>query len=128
MSYSAAYGTIVFERCLASTPSGSSSVVEHLLPKQRVVGSIPISRSKHLFGTWPKSLGWTIVKEGRRISRRGRTGRSNEPFIYGISTLPPARSHVEELVLSHGLELSAYEECGPEDKVWGGLAMASRRS
>ena len=46
MSYSAAYGTISSEHCLASTPSGSSSVVEHLLPKQRVVGSNPITRSK----------------------------------------------------------------------------------
>ncbi len=35
--------------------SGRSSVVEHLLPKQRVVGSSPIARSRYDFG-WSETL------------------------------------------------------------------------
>ena len=35
------------EKNLTTTRCGSSSVVEHVLPKHRAVGSIPISRSKN---------------------------------------------------------------------------------
>ena len=50
----------------------------------------------------------------------------NEPFRSGISTTPPARRHVEQLVTAHGLELTDYEPFGPEDEAFGGLAMAIR--
>jgi methyltransferase (TIGR00027 family) len=52
---------------------------------------------------------------------------ANEPLRYGISTTPPACEHVEHIVVSQGLELAEYEPFGPEDKAFGGLALAVHR-
>ena len=51
----------------------------------------------------------------------------NERLLFGISTHPPAREHVEHLVTSCGLDLAEYEPLGEEraPKIpFGGLALA----
>ena len=53
-----------------------------------------------------------------------------EHWSFGISTLAPAREHVDRLVTSQGLELAEYEPLGDDldGKVpLGGLALAVRR-
>ena len=63
-----------FARCYAANhPSGSSSAVEHQLPKLRVAGSIPVSRSNFSSACYPKSL-----SECRGLPAAGRV-RSPSP-------------------------------------------------
>ena len=53
-----------------------------------------------------------------------------EHWYFGISTLAPARDHVDRLVTSQGLELAEYEPLGEErdgKAPFGGLAMAVLR-
>lgn len=65
-----------------------------------------------------------------RLGRTMQTGAkiyANEPFVYGISTKPPARGRIERFITSRGLELVDYEPYGSEDKAFGGLALAIQR-
>jgi hypothetical protein len=53
-----------------------------------------------------------------------------EHLIFGISTLAPAREHVDRLVTAQGLDLAEFEPLGDDrdGKVaFGGLALAVRR-
>ncbi len=54
----------------------------------------------------------------------------NEHWLFGISTLAPAREHVDRLVTSQGLDLTEFEPLG-DDRAgkfpFGGLALAVRR-
>lgn len=62
------------------------------------------------------------------VIKKGIKFYSNELIINGISTRPPVRQHIEQLVTAHGLELAEYELFGPEDKAFGGLVLATRRA
>ncbi|HCR04373.1 MAG TPA: hypothetical protein DIU18_04230 [Gemmatimonadetes bacterium] len=63
-----------------------------------------------------------------KLLKRGMKLYSNEPLLYGISTEPPVREHVERIAAAHGLELADYEPFGPEDEAFGGVTVAIRRS
>ncbi len=63
-------------------------------------------------------------KLGKRMRKAANIYFPHEPLRSGISTQPPARAHVQKLVEGQGLELVEYEHYGPEDKAFGGMALA----
>lgn len=63
-----------------------------------------------------------------KMMQKGMWFYANEPIRYGVSTKPPARFQVEQLVARHGLDLADYEPYGPEHEAFGGLAMAICRN
>lgn len=68
-----------------------------------------------------------FAKLGKAVGK-GIKFYSNERFLSGVSTKPPARRHIELLVSAHGLELAEHELFGPEYKSFGGLVLAIRRN
>ena len=67
-------------------------------------------------------------KLGKRMRKAANSFFPNEPLRFGVSTQPPAREHVQKLVEGQGLELVEYEPYGPEDKAFGGMALATNSS
>ena len=66
-------------RAARSSPSGSSSAVEHFLAKEEVAGSNPVSRPTQRRRQQSSMSGCGAVGSARRSGRRGRWFKSSHP-------------------------------------------------
>ena len=84
----------------AASPRGNSSVVERLLPKQKVAGSTPVSRSQEKTADGGFLLGMELVE----TCDAGSAGKSacREKFILAAdgALLPNVTSHPSTLIQS----------------------------
>ena len=108
-------------RAARSSPSGSSSAVEHFLAKEEVAGSNPVSRPTQRRRQQPSMSGCGAVGSARRSGRRGRWFESSHPDHHppphnrssSRHSHTPRHSRTHHVIPAHTLVIPAHTTSFP---------------